>query len=574
MQGWALSADWFFAWLWRASWEASVVIALVALVQVLFQRQLGARWSHWLWLLVIIRLALPWSVESRLSLFNWLKPAAPGLSVGAQSGPAPESTVEPTTTPSADPPGRPAQSYNWWRMVHWVWLAGAVLLLVHLFWTSRRLNRAVHRLRPVTEGAVLDLLEDCKEEMGVRTPLSLIEAPNVSSPALLGFIRPRLLVPAGLTQRFSRDELRYVFLHELAHLKRSDIPLNWLTSLVLILHWFNPLVWYAFSRLRADRELACDALALAHTRDTEHRPYGETILKLLEHFTRPTIAPGVLGILENKTQIQRRISMIAKFRKSSSWPILAGSLAASLALVTLTDPKAGQAASETAAPAQPKEGPPRIIATSPKVGETEVSPSITEITVTFDRDMSKGFSWTGSGPDYPPGAEGQKVHWRDKRTCVFPVKLQGARYYRVGINSTSYQNFQSEDGVPAHTSAIYFTTVGASQELKRKVSKPFIVGLEPKNGCKDVDAGLKELRVTFSVPMGGGFSWTGSGAEYPTIPEGKKPFWTEDKKTCVLPVELQPGHEYHLGLNSPSHKNFQSAGGVPLDPIAYSFSTK
>jgi len=110
--------------------------------------------------------------------------------------------------------------------------------------------------------------------------------------------------------------------------------------------------------------------------------------------------------------------------------------------------------------------------------------------------------------------------------------------------------------------------------LKQKVTQPLIVALEPKNGTKDVDPSFKELRVTFSVEMGEGFSWTGGGPEFPTVPEGKRPFWTEDHKTCVLPVELQPGQEYHLGLNSPSHKNFQTAGGVPLEPTPYTFSTK
>lgn len=74
--------------------------------------------------------------------------------------------------------------------------------------------------------------------------------------------------------------------------------------------------------------------------------------------------------------------------------------------------------------------------------------------------------------------------------------------------------------------------------------------------------------------MGDGFSWTGGGPEFPTITEGKRPSWSEDHKTCILPVSLQPGSNYRLGLNSPSHKNFQSGGGVPLDPVVYTFSTK
>jgi hypothetical protein len=437
-----------------------------------------------------------------------------------------------------------------------------------------RLNRVISRLRPLTNGAVLDLLEDCKAEMGVRTPLSLVETAAVNSPALLGFIRPRLLVPVGLTQQFAPAELRYIFLHELGHLKRCDIPLNWVLSVLLILHWFNPLVWFAFSRLRADRELACDAMALAHAQESERQPYGQTIIKLLERFTRPALVPGLLGILETKNQMKRRIRMIAKFRSKDNWSMLATSVAAAIALVTLTDAQSGRAAADRENSQAKPEGPPRIISTSPKIGETDVSPSLAEITVTFDRDMGQGFSWTGGGPDYPPILEGQKPKWRDKRTCVLPVKLVAAHYYRVGINSTSFQNFRSQEGEPARPSAIYFTTQGASDELKRKVSRPTIVGLEPKNGSKDVDPGLKELRVEFNVPMGEGFSWTGGGPQFPTIPDGKKPYWSEDHKTCFLPVELKPGSDYRLGLNSPSHKNFQSSGGVPLDPVSYSFSTR
>ncbi len=218
--------------------------------------------------------------------------------------------------------------------------------------------------------------------------------------------------------------------------------------------------------------------------------------------------------------------------------------------------------------------PPQIVSTSPASGSTDVNPATTEITVTFDRDMAGGFSWTGGGPEFPQSPEGQKARWRDKRTCVLPVSLEAGKFYRVGINAPSFRNFRSAEGTPAIPSEIRFTTRGASQELKNKAAKPRIVKLVPVNGAKDVDPGVTELRVTFSVPMAGGFSWTGGGPQYPTIPEGKKPYWTDDQKTCVLPVQLQPGWEYHLGLNSPSFKNFRSAAGVPLDPVQYTFKTK
>jgi Bacterial Ig-like domain len=218
--------------------------------------------------------------------------------------------------------------------------------------------------------------------------------------------------------------------------------------------------------------------------------------------------------------------------------------------------------------------PPKIVKTSPEIGETDVDPELTEITVTFDQDMAEGMSWTGGKPDYPTVQPGKQSSWRDKRTCVLPVKLSQGKYYRVGINSPSFQNFQSISGVPVEPTAIFFTTKGASQELKNKVKKPEIVSMTPANKAKDVDPKIKALRVTFNVPMSEGASFTGGGDHFPKIPEGKHAAWSKDHKTCTLPVELKPDWEYRFGLNSPSYKNFASATGIPLEPVEYTFKTK
>jgi hypothetical protein len=256
--------------------------------------------------------------------------------------------------------------------------------------------------------------------------------------------------------------------------------------------------------------------------------------------------------------------MTTDLNKTYRWPALAAGLFTSLALI---------AQSGGLSSAQAAQGAPQIVSSSPARGASDVDPGLKEVTVTFDQDMEEGMSWTGGGPEFPSIPQGQKAHWRDKRTCVLPVKLQSGHRYRVGINSVSYRNFRSGTGVPALTSAIWFTTSGTSDAPKRDPQVPKIVSLKPAYGESDVSPDLKELRVTFNVPMGEGFSWTGGGPEFPTIPEGKKPFWTEDHKTCVLPVELKPNSQYRLGLNSQSYKGFKSAGGMPLTPVVYTFKT-
>jgi hypothetical protein len=255
--------------------------------------------------------------------------------------------------------------------------------------------------------------------------------------------------------------------------------------------------------------------------------------------------------------------MIAKLRKSNVSLALATALLASLGLATLASAQTGDSSSEK------PDAPPHIIATSPKTGATGVDPALKEITVTFDRDMDAGMSWTGGGPSFPKSPDGAKALWRDKRTCVLPVKLQAGHYYRVGINSPSYQNFRGVNGLPASPKAISFRTSGTPAEPKA----PEIVSLNPPNGASDVSPAVTELRVTFNVSMGNGFSWCGDGPNFPTTPDGKKPYWTNDAKTCVLPVELKPGWKYELGINCPSFRGFKSDEGVPLAPVNYTFKT-
>jgi RNA polymerase sigma-70 factor (ECF subfamily) len=214
-----------------------------------------------------------------------------------------------------------------------------------------------------------------------------------------------------------------------------------------------------------------------------------------------------------------------------------------------------------------------IVATSPAIGATDVDPKLTEITITFDRDMGAGMSWTGGKPFFPPADGNKQAQWRDKRTCVLPVKLKQGQFYRAGINAQSFLNFRSQAGEPAPCTAIYFVTKGATKSVESRVRVPQIVKMVPDNGAADVDPETKALRVSFNMPMGAGMSWTGGGANFPEAVAGQKPKWSGDGKTCILPVKLKPDHDYEIGLNSLQHINFQSKWGVPLKPVEFKFWT-
>jgi RNA polymerase sigma-70 factor (ECF subfamily) len=214
---------------------------------------------------------------------------------------------------------------------------------------------------------------------------------------------------------------------------------------------------------------------------------------------------------------------------------------------------------------------PRVIKTFPAAGATEVSVKTTEIVAVFDQDMLPGYSWI-AGPHFPQVA-GDPV-WRDKRTCVLPVKLERGKFYRVGLNSSDekLQNFTNEEGSPALPHVIYFVTEGATDAEKQKVIAPRIVGALPADGAQDVDPSLDRILVTFDKPMSRGMSWTGYGTSYPQA--SAPAYWKDDKRTCVFPVKLQPDTRYSIGINDDWYLNFQSADGVPVEPVVIRFKTR
>ncbi len=359
----------FFGWLLQTTLIASVVICLILAAQKTLGGKLGPRWCHALWLVLVIRMVLPWAPSSRISLLNLVpswdrqiqrqqlfetteqhdvsQPAQTAGTSEAMPGQKPQSEIaiqervapQPRTLADVQSESKP-QLVSVRRVLPLLWLAGAMVIGAYLLVSDLALWRIVKREGPLVNQEMLELFEKCKAQMGVQTLVAVVPSDQIRSPALFGFIRPRLLLPREMLEKASYEEMRYVFLHELAHLKRRDIYVGWLTSFLQVLHWFNPLVWFAFYRMRADRELACDALVLARTQKEESQEYGRAIVGLLRRFSRSRPLPAMAGILENRSQLKRRITMIARFKKDSyRWSPLAVILIIILACVSLPDAK-------------------------------------------------------------------------------------------------------------------------------------------------------------------------------------------------------------------------------------------
>ncbi len=334
-------------WLIQTTWQAAVLVCVILFVQFLFGKKLSPAWRYALWVLVVVRLLLPTTPKTTFSLFNVAHagtvqslPVIGSIDAGRRTADAGLVADAPGKRPSdAAAPDAPPSPLSIRGILTGAWLAVVLLLLARVMYKNFAFSSRVVRRRPVTDKTILDLLQDCKTEMHVHVPMDIVETQNVKSPSLLGFVRPRLLLPEGMLQSFPREPLRYFFLHELAHFKRGDIFVNWLASILQILHWFNPFVWVAFGRMRIAREEACDACVVSVCADANAgREYAAAIVDLLAFSARVHWLPGVVGILEDKKYMKRRITMIASFRKYSAWSaVLAASVLVVLGLTVLTD---------------------------------------------------------------------------------------------------------------------------------------------------------------------------------------------------------------------------------------------
>jgi len=198
---------------------------------------------------------------------------------------------------------------------------------------------------------LLGLLESARETMKVRRPVQLVAIPELNSPAVFGIFQTRLLLPESTLRQLDDGELRMIFLHEMTHVRRNDVLLNYLLMAVQFLHWFNPLVWLALHRLRADRELVCDAMVIRQLRPAERIGYGRVLLKLMENFSAgPAVFFGAAPVIGSISEMKGRILMIKHHRPAS----LAACLTTALAVGVLAFTACTRAPREQQPPAGSK----------------------------------------------------------------------------------------------------------------------------------------------------------------------------------------------------------------------------
>lgn len=332
--------------LWEASVTAAYASAILIVLRLILRKRAPRQVFCLLWLVVFARLLIPVSLESPLSIVPEARPAQGQLYLPQQdAGQQPANPVAPTapvqnpgqavnpvisnpnppalTLPGDEAPAVPSPEapapFPWRAMITGVWLAGGAAMGSYGLISYLRLRRRLFGAIRAKDGAW--------------------EHPAVDSPFILGMLRPRIYLPAGL----AGQARSFILCHERAHLRRLDHIVKPVCWAALALHWFNPLVWAAYVLMSRDIEAACDEAVVRQLGPQVKADYSYTLLALATGRRLP--APSPLAFDEGDAK--GRIKHVLGYRRPALWVIVVSSIAAVLAAVCLlTDPVSARNESE------------------------------------------------------------------------------------------------------------------------------------------------------------------------------------------------------------------------------------
>lgn len=328
--------------------QSGLLIVILLAADLMLRKRVRAVFRYWIWMLVLVKLVMPPSMWSPVSVGHWLgdpseaptvainewaaQPAQPSAEprsiateVLLQSSPTLVAPVSPVmedpdpqplysaaavqTPPPAPAPavGLPGPSLNWQGFVLLSWVAVVLALSMLLLQRSFFVRDLVAQAQDADE-AMQDTLSDCRSRVGMRHGVSLKLSALAGSPAACGLFHPVILIPQTLAPRLESHDLEAVLLHELAHIKRHDLWINLAQTLLQIVYFYNPLLWLANMMIRRTREQAVDEAVLVAMGDTAQQ-YPETLVNIakLAFRRRPALSLRLVGVVESKSALSARI---------------------------------------------------------------------------------------------------------------------------------------------------------------------------------------------------------------------------------------------------------------------------
>lgn len=327
----------------KTSLLGSLAILAILVLKPLWRERYRAKTRCWLWLALAVFLLLPVDFSVKNAPVQAAPPKDYTLFVGTdktaiqstdnlfgdmaeKSGQSPAQVRDTIIQrPVTNPEQKTTRYIPVTTILFYGYLAGAAAFLLYQGVSYALFRRTVRRWkRDVSRADYAAMLSDTARDLGVSAP-EMIVCEAISTPAVTGLLRPRLLLPH---EHYDVQELRYILRHELCHLKRRDMLLKLVLLAANAMHWFNPVVYLMLRQADEDIELACDSAATDGLELPERAAYSRTLLAAVQSSVRALPATTCFG--GTVERLKRRITNVLGAQKKRGLGIVALVLALTL----------------------------------------------------------------------------------------------------------------------------------------------------------------------------------------------------------------------------------------------------
>ncbi len=312
--------------------KVSILAIGILLIKGALRQKLSARFHYYIWFLLILRLLIPFSVESPLSLMNLIPQYIQQVDNNYISDPN-SSSIQTSNITKLNRNDTYSNNHRNsiftskelrfnLNTIALIWLIGIAGIMIYIMFVNILLLLNLKKYPLCDRKDIILILEECKSRLNVNFKVTVLYDEHFKSPMLCGFIHPKIIISPEIINRLSQEELKYVFLHELSHIKRRDLIINVIGMLIQTVYWFNPIIWYSIYKMKQDCEISCDATVLKVLSPEENKKYGLTIINMMKMISELKWVPGTIGFASKYNS--RRIIMITLYKKVSvKWTVVA-----------------------------------------------------------------------------------------------------------------------------------------------------------------------------------------------------------------------------------------------------------
>lgn len=300
----------------RISVTASILIVFIFLVRALLKNWIKSKYIYFLWIIIMIRMLLPFGIESSFSIENILfddeivshYDNVLEFNRGSVESEDYEYYFDEVNNAVSIPKG----TDNLISILTVVWILGIISVLFIPFVTYFTLVLEFRKLEKCKDENILKASRDACRSLSINNKFRILESHLVESPALIGVFRPSVVLPVKHDDSY--DCLYKIFLHEYIHYMNRHLLYQWIFWIVKAFHWFNPLVWCAHEIMKRDAENMCDEKAVEIL--DSRKEYADLILSIAQYGSDRNFMINTVGFSYRKSELYNRIKNISTRKKN------------------------------------------------------------------------------------------------------------------------------------------------------------------------------------------------------------------------------------------------------------------